>query len=205
MGIPDSALTALLVVVATLTIMPYVAGRDFGPYEVPDVLPERLFWTLAMLLPLVWCVLIASLVGVTYQRLRRTLVRLTIAELVAFFLAFGSSTTTVTKHFQHRIPPGTEKVVMVELPGVSRATQRIEINLDHVEGVGHDLGAGAQMGVRICGGDDIGCPWRQLGIGSNVVLRFEKGLVRVQVFNFAQTPADVIVTYRVRHLRRRFL
>jgi hypothetical protein len=43
-GVPEGALSALLIALAVLTALPFVAGRDFGPYTAPDVLQGGTFW-----------------------------------------------------------------------------------------------------------------------------------------------------------------
>lgn len=68
LGVPDGALTALLVVLASLTVLPYVAGREFGPYSVSDVLPGGVFWTLTLLAPPAWVALMTRSFGQSWRQ-----------------------------------------------------------------------------------------------------------------------------------------
>ena len=97
LGVPEGALSALLIGIAVLTVLPHMAGREFGPYSVPDVLTPGVFWTLRVPHPLV-----ALLLGRVFEAERKGLRRVVIIalafELLSVVIAFGSSTTITRRH-----------------------------------------------------------------------------------------------------------
>jgi hypothetical protein len=207
-GIPDGAITALLVALATLTILPYMAGRDFGPYSFPDVLPSGSFWTLALVTPLCWIVLLLRISPIKQAHWKRILVSVVIAEGVALIVGIGSSTTTDVVYFEDTIPSKDAKYFGITLPAVSRVQQKLDVTLLSIESLESPIANDAGIAISICGASEDGhseaCKFEQTSKGRTRWRYFEKGPIRISVFNYEANPS-VHVRLRVEYLRRRFL
>jgi hypothetical protein len=204
LGVPDGALTTFLVVLATLTVLPYIAGREFGPYSIPDVLPGGIFWTLTIVTPLLWVILVVQVFGADWQQLKRTAIGLAIVEIVAIILAFGSMTITETKQFEASLAPGEPKSFKMTLPAVNRVSQQLTLTVTRVEGLSptfHDVG------VMICGMSENTCAggYEQVSIDTPMSLLLKKGDVQIWVYNYPSASGTAQVTLQVKYLRRRYL
>jgi hypothetical protein len=205
-GVPDSAITALLVAVATLTVLPHIAGREFGPYSFPDVLTPGIFWILSLTTPVIWVVLFSRVAYRGRTHLKRFLAIATVLMSFSGLMAFASSTTTHSRDEEFRIEAGKEHAFLVDLPAVSRATQRLDVTLLAVRGVDMEPRVKG-VGIGICGAEaaTTECKFQQTGVNTTLVRRLEKGSVRIAVFNYNQNQTAVEVRLRVAHLRRRFM
>ena len=213
-GVPDGAVTALLIALAVLTAIPYVAGRDFGPYTIPDVLQGGTFWFLAVSAPLAWVALVANVFRSGWRHRKRALVSLLILEALALFLAFGSSTTiNALPPFEVELGPAeTSPSWIIDLPAVSRATQRLDVTIATIQGVDQHLNNGFGIHLSICGAAEKDCKGEQKGVNDTVAKFFQRGNVRISVFNFAGSDRDgrfvpnprIKVALLATHLERRW-
>ncbi len=196
LGVPDGALTALLVLVTTLTVLPYIAGREFGPYTVPQFIPTFTFWVLSLAMPLAWVLLMTRVFG---PRVRRSTVVVVAAclELLAGGLAFASSPETTTKRFTAHLRKGEVHTFSLILPS-SQPLQRLETRLIEVEPP-HELW------VQICGGaGDENCKSEQRAVGLPFVRALPKGLVTIRVLNFDANRDAVDILLTASFTTRRF-
>jgi hypothetical protein len=178
--------------------MPYLAGREFGNYTVPQVLPLTTFWPLALLLPPVWAVLLVRAFARSTIDFRAIGTAILVLEIVALPLAFVSAPINEVKEFSATVQPGKSSPdFRVELP----FAQRIEVSVSRLDGLPEDAG----VWIAACRGSDA-CVADQRGVGSSPVAgMLPKGTVSVSVFNFDTSPASTKATVSVAYTRRRYL
>jgi hypothetical protein len=211
-GVPDGAVTAMLIALAGLTALPFVAGREFGPYSIPDVVQGGTFWFLALSTPLAWVVLLGNVFGNDWTYRKRAVKTLLILEVAAALLAFASSPTEATIPFNAELGPGEpSRPFIVDLPAVSRAKQRVNVFVEELEGVNEALPDGFGIHVEICGASaGENCKRQQRGRNDTIVEFFDRGSVRIGLFNYAANvdggaQPRVRVSLRVSYLKRRWI
>ena len=188
LGVTDNALTALLLLLGGVTLLPYAAGRQFGPYSIPELLPPSTFWLLALVPPLIWPLLVVPAFSGSAILWRRLFV--VIGVLTGLALVFALQTVPVRRVavLHGRIAPGDTKTIDLELT----SPQRVEIVLVKAE-PRHDLS------IDVCGPDAENCRREQRGEGIPFFRTFPPGRVTVSAFNFGQNPA-VEATVEVRYV-----
>jgi hypothetical protein len=198
LGIPDSAITALLLGVTTLTVTPFVAGREFGPYTIPQVLPTSTFWPLALLLPIIWVLLLVPAFGSDRMVFRSLWCAILVVELFAIPLAVLSSPVVENQEFAVIVPLGqASQPLNVDLP----FTQRLEVFATKLDG----LPSGQGVFITACRGSDVCIKDQRSEGGSPVAGVLPQGAVSVNVFNFPNNAASVRAVITVKYVRRRYL
>jgi hypothetical protein len=198
LSIPDSAITALLLVLTSLTLTPFLAGREFGEYTIPQVLPISTYWPLALSLPLVWVtLLVRAFPEANKVNLKALGIAILTVEAVALPLAFLSAPVVEAPEFSATILPGQPSAPFkVELP----FEQRVEVFVTKLGG----LPPSAGVFVTACHGSDT-CIKDQRGVGGSPVAgRLPRGELSVDIFNFPANARPVDATVIVRYVRRRY-
>lgn len=193
-GVPDGFLTALLALLSGLTLIPYIAGREFGPYTIPQLLPPSTFWTLTVAAPVAWLALLAPIFDPERFRWRSAALILVVLELSALIIAFPMSPKTETRVFTSRLSPGQESA---SFPVVLPSAQMLEATLAEVSPANG-------LSINICGASESeNCRREQRGIGESFVRYLPKGGVTLRVFNFRENPpVDFVLT--VKYVARRW-
>jgi hypothetical protein len=196
LGVPDSALTALLVLVATLTLIPYVAGREFGYYTIPEILPPVTFWVLALSMPVIWVPLLARVFSSDKIYWRTSVSTVAVIESAAVIMAIVCSPKSETIKASVHLDRGEHKTpVVLILP----SSQRLEVTLAAAK-------PDREVMITICGASEpANCLNEQHGIGSTFVRYLPRGRVAVSVLHFYQNPEPIDLVLEVKYVKRRFL
>jgi hypothetical protein len=192
-GIPDSAITALLVLLTTITLVPYVAGWEFGPYAIPELIPPSIFWILVGFTPLIWIILLGKFFGINGIRWKALVIRYLLIEIIVLLPAFASSPMLENKTFEGNL----EKCETFKENLIFHTSGRLEVTLIKVE-------PNEELLVTICGASEENCRGIQHGQDVPYVRSLPKGEVRILVFNFCEN-SPVKFKLAVKYIRRRFL
>lgn len=193
-GVPDSALTALLILLGGITFIPYVAGREFGPYTIPELLPPATYWLLTLTTPIVWLLLITSIFS-SRKRFKRRKIILGLLVLCVTILAFLFSPKVEVVEFENSVINGhSSESVSVLLP----AAQNIEVEFTEVS-------PNVDLGLSICLPLEKDCgPFLQRGVDKPVIQYSKAGKVSFTVHNYAVNEFPVNYTLSIKYVKRRY-
>jgi hypothetical protein len=193
-GVPDAAITSLLIALAVSSVLPCLGGRDFGPYSMPMLVRPQTFWVLTLLTPVLWVALLVKVFPVTKPELVRAAKTLLLVE--TGFIALGAVTAPITRIDDfpaHVSASSASEVYPVDIP----FAQTIEASVG-------GLSSPYQVHIYVCGATDkdADCIQAQRGDDSNVTHWVSAGRARVWVFNYEQNHSPLDLEIRVRHVSR---
>jgi hypothetical protein len=211
MGVPEGAMTVLLTTLSTLTILPYVAGRDLGAYDVPELLAPKTHWFLASTMPIVWAMLL-----VPRDRLLPSLTRksrlgmgkdlLKIIGFVALFLVAGFLTCPIEAthqgtQFLETGKWGSGPIFTFPVASTTNVTitPTVMTSGAHIE---QSMGVWIKVCSTKTNKQEI-CAEDQRGTGSHWTTKVFPGLVTISLFNFGVDPPktiNLVATYVDRRL-----
>lgn len=190
-GFPDNAMSALVTVLAVLTLLPYIAGLYFGPYSVPQLLSRATFLLLVVICPVLWILLVIPAFAATVAW-RRIFAALIVAACLATPLALMVIPTPRVKRFVGVVHPGQTVAVPA---AILTAPQRVEAVVAQVE-------PSVDLSMELCASlEENSCRREQRGRGVPFVRNVPDGPVSVTAFNFAQNP-PVTATVELRYVVR---
>lgn len=191
-GVPESTVSAFLIVLGAVTFFPYIAGRQFGPYSVPELLAPPIFWLLVLIVPLLWVALLTPAHVQQFTDWKLLLRNCLGVLIVALPMSLTSAPVTQRDVFIAKLAPGEiSQTFSVKLP----STQRLELAVTKIRP--NIMGIGIHM--TLCSfSDKENCSHSQLGEGDSFFRVAQPGKATIKLFNFATNPVVEIkleITY----------
>ena len=203
-GVPSGAVSAMLVLLFTLSVGPYIAGWSIGPYSFPELFSPQLYWSITILSPVVWIALFARVFGGSSFDWKAFAIYIGRIAVIVIPLAYLFAPIAVTEEFSGRVAPAkTSPEFIIELP----TAQNVEAKLTKLDPLG------LQVWFNFCGTErqeikteetqKRNCSSAQLAEGSPFVRYLPKGPATFVLFNFEDNKVAIDYKLSITYVRRR--